>query len=882
MKTRQHSGGAADLPPVAGISALRSPGPIALRVGALLLFSGGLLGCAEPELPLESLYASAYESFSTGDLEAASEAAETGLRRASVEPHRSWSRAFTVLEAEILTRRGQDAAALELLERAAASSGDGAPIDAVDARALMTRGSLACRARRDPEGWRESESLFARANDVATQLASERLGGEIHLRRGTCEVLHGRLQDAENSFEQALATARTKSLLDLYTNAAGSLGWLRTRTGRFDEATEWLERSLETAERIGADIPRAKTLSNLGWCYFELGDYERALPILHQAEALTEELGLTRDRHVVLTNLGRTLFMQGDFEGATKVYGSALELTRELGDRRETAQIFSNLALASFGTGSFDRAESHVRASLNLKREVEDWAGEQNSLLHLSTILQERGLNREAEKLCLRVIESEHTEPNVLWEAHGALAQLYAKTGRTAEAEKELETSLALMDASSSRLQNVGHRMSFFSSLKGYFEDAVEFWVDTGRPIEALEVVIESRGRLLRERLPSGSSAPAAPGGPDLAAQKDAGEQSPSQILKRYSARTGTILLSFWTGQSRSFLWIIHPDGIELRALPGEGALRRDIEAYQAAILRSGDPLGEGALEGSELWRTLIAPVAELIPPGSRVIAALDGPLHLLNLETLVVPGDEPRFWIEDVTLAFTPTLGSVEFARRAPARNGDGGGLESQILLIGDPLPPNDDFPRLAHAGLEIQRIAEIFGPGRREIHSGVHADPGAYARARPERFDFIHLAAHVTANRQVPLDSAVILSPSSEAYKLYARDVVQTPLQAELVTLSACRSAGSRAFAGEGLVGLAWAFMNAGSRHVIGGLWDVEDASTSELMQELYLGLEDGLDPASALRRAKLELLRSETAYRKPFYWAPFVAFRGPAGEA
>jgi len=46
-------------------------------------------------------------------------------------------------------------------------------------------------------------------------------------------------------------------------------------------------------------------------------------------------------------------------------------------------------------------------------------------------------------------------------------------------------------------------------------------------------------------------------------------------------------------------------------------------------------------------------------------------------------------------------------------------------------------------------------------------------------------------------------------------------------------------REYAGEGLVGLAWAFLRAGSHNVIGALWDVSDASTPELMGHLYDGI-------------------------------------------
>jgi CHAT domain-containing protein len=106
---------------------------------------------------------------------------------------------------------------------------------------------------------------------------------------------------------------------------------------------------------------------------------------------------------------------------------------------------------------------------------------------------------------------------------------------------------------------------------------------------------------------------------------------------------------------------------------------------------------------------------------------------------------------------------------------------------------------------------------------------------------------------------------------------DVVRHPLTAYLVTISACNGAGTKSYAGEGLVGLSWAFLRAGAHNVIAGLWEVSNASTPQLMDELYKGIHAGEDPATALRKAKLTLVHSSGNYRKPFYWAPFLLYSG-----
>jgi CHAT domain-containing protein len=113
--------------------------------------------------------------------------------------------------------------------------------------------------------------------------------------------------------------------------------------------------------------------------------------------------------------------------------------------------------------------------------------------------------------------------------------------------------------------------------------------------------------------------------------------------------------------------------------------------------------------------------------------------------------------------------------------------------------------------------------------------------------------------------------------AYKLYARDILQQNLHADLVTLSGCYGSGSRQYAGEGLVGLAWAFLRAGSHNVIGAMWEVSDASTPQLMDNLYGELAKGSPPDVALRSAKLTMLHSNGVFRKPLYWAPFLLYSG-----
>ena len=82
----------------------------------------------------------------------------------------------------------------------------------------------------------------------------------------------------------------------------------------------------------------------------------------------------------------------------------------------------------------------------------------------------------------------------------------------------------------------------------------------------------------------------------------------------------------------------------------------------------------------------------------------------------------------------------------------------------------------------------------------------------ASAKHYSWIYLSAHAKSFPQSPLDSYVVLSPENSGgeYKLSARDLAQLKLKADLVTLSACPSAGAKNVPGEGLVGLSWAVLN------------------------------------------------------------------------
>ncbi|HUY15548.1 MAG TPA: CHAT domain-containing tetratricopeptide repeat protein [Terriglobia bacterium] len=779
--------------------------------------------------------------------------ADQGLNRAPEERNSDYYWKFRFLKAEVLLVEGDPAAASVLID------GQIPPIAGAD--------ELMARQRLD-RGWAESsipdfpKSLisYQQALRFARQAGSQSLITEIQLRQGVSLLRLGNAPAAEEVFLEGLAGARREGDSYFEACALGDLALLRMNNARYDEAIDRFQQALPLFEKIPSRRLIARTLDNLGYCELQLGGTEKALRLFKQAGRRAHDAGLWRDQQVSLGRIGDCYYDNGDLQNALVYYHRALNMARRTQEKFWIANWLCDLATTSMDMGDFRRAEDYNNQALALQQQMQNPVERLYPLLNAARLAASTKSNDEAQSRYRSILgaakaQSGIRDPEMILEARAGLARLLVKAGRPAEAEAQWRKTLALVNSTRSALTHDEHRLTYLSSLIRFYQDYVDFLAVHGHNAEALRVAESSRARLLSERLRGNDRPPV----PVTVAQ-----------LETLARRSRTIFLSYWIAPQRSFLWMITPAGLTRFTLPAQAKITRQVEAYRRSIDNLGDPLVSGSPSGHELYEVLLAPARSLIPRGSNVAIAPDGALYDLNFGTIPVPLPSPHYWIEDVTISVVPSLSTLA-GHLTPARP-----PRPSLLLIGDPVSADPDrFPRLLNAKDEIEEIQEQFPSAGKLVLTDASAEPGAYAAARPRRFSFIHFAAHATSNREDPLDSAIILSPHQENYKLYAREVDHLPIRADLVTISACRSAGARAYAGEGLVGFAWAFLRAGARHVIAGLWEVDDQSTAQLMARLYAGLRHGSSPAAALRDAQRAMIGSKSAFHKPYYWAPFEVF-------
>jgi len=709
----------------------------------------------------------------------------------------------------------------------------------------------------------EAEVKLKEAEKICTRWAGPGCG-EVIQARGLMFNEKGQLEQARQAFELSLLFARAHGDKFLESTALLNLGSVSLKQEHFDEAIESSQASYGVSSAIGAGDVALVAQGNMGWAYYKLGDSEKALEVFQAAEQKAALLGDIFDQENELTNIGYIYMDARKFDRAAQSFQRALDLAEGIKARQDIYNARRVLARLALQTGDVEKASEYADQALKIARASGNRLDELYPTLVQGQVTARRGDVAGAES-GFREVERDKTSPvSLKWEAEHSLAALYEDGKRPDAADREYRAALATFEAARYGVRHEDFQLSFLTNASRIYDDYVHFLVARGKADDALRWADYSRARTLAEGL--GLLAKGSSTGP------------PSLNAQQIARRAGGTILFYWLGEKQSYLWVITARRTSWFALPSASEIDSVVQRYRKALVGPQEVLDTAKDDGSALYEMLVAPAQHLLTKEARVFIVPDGSLNNLNFETLLVREPTLHYWIEDATIADANSLrllAASHNSSRDSSRTGRG-----KLLLIGDAVAPNREYDELPKAAAEIENIEKHFTPAELRVYARAQATAPAYLDSSPEQFAYIHFVAHGTASRLTPLDSAVILSKASteeDSFKLYARDIIQHPLHADLVTISTCYGAGARAYTGEGMVGLSWAFLRAGAHNVIGALWEVSDASTPRLMDELYGELRKGKSPEAALRFAKLSLLHSDGVFRRPFYWAPFQLYTG-----
>ncbi len=656
------------------------------------------------------------------------------------------------------------------------------------------------------------------------------------------------------------------------------------QAGRFAEARAAFARVLALAEADGDALNQAMALNYLGRLEMLLGDPSRAIGMLGRAAAIHRQRNQHREGLVPCIDIAAARVEQGRFAEAAALLDSVLVVCRTEGLR--DLEMLAGTYLAEVRLAQ-DRpaAAATVCRRLLAGGEAPSRMAATETRLRLARALAAKDSCAAAADLLQRV---QDTGPGAATLAFAVAAQLGEQRltiGETAAAVAVLAPAAARAEQANvesvavvllTRLGCAQRASGHLDAAQATFDRAVAIWERQRlRPDDpawrelrsaggdlfaeaaaslvaqphrgdglaaAFALVQRYKARTLQERM-MGPAAPrsAVPTAPGLAE------------LQAHVLREGEVLLDVVEGEQVAVLFCVTGDSALVALLPGRRSLAPRLQLLADAVTSPGlddvAPVQALAAAAMAEWPPV---VMAALRQARSVIWSPDGSWHRLPLA--VVVGDRP--------LARVPSTAVLARLRtRSPH-----GRTEGPLLAVCGPDPAGHG--PLPGAAAEIRRLAARY----RSVHCrGIEGDD-AFDADLWRQAAIVHLATHTQLDPWQPWNTAVTLG-RGEGQTLKAAEIARLDLQARLVVLAGCTTAGDRTIGGEGLIGLAGGFLATRVPVVVATLWPVDDHAAARFMDPFYAALATGQPVAEALATARAAC-RADPRTAAPRYWAGFVA--------
>lgn len=337
-------------------------------------------------------------------------------------------------------------------------------------------------------------------------------------------------------------------------------------------------------------------------------------------------------------------------------------------------------------------------------------------------------------------------------------------------------------------------------------------------------------------------------------------------------------MLSFAVGLDENFygdfgggawLLVISRDDVRVYRSPDRSALYGMVTVFRG-LAEHVERIDARASVG--LYASLLREPLQQLPGNvTRLVIVADGPLHQLPFVALRPAADGPSLG-ETHEIVTVPSATAWLWLRHLPPAHG-----AHAALVMADPVlldtvrtsaPAADrgwwsaaqQLGPLPFARTEGRALLSRIG-GRGHLLVGSAASEAAVKQADPRSYRVVHFAAHALVDEERPERSAIFLAPgvATEDGLLQAREIADLPLDGHIVVLSACGSATGAVLAGEGVLGLSRAFLEAGAATVVGTLWTIRDDHAAQFFDWFYASLGRGHTVGTALADARRAAIAS-----------------------
>jgi CHAT domain-containing protein/tetratricopeptide (TPR) repeat protein len=745
---------------------------------------------------------------------------------------------------------------------------------------------------------------------LATRIGNRRIEGQFLHVWGDLLFIDGDFAGAIQKLEQAIPRLEGQSGAAALARALTSLGRVYRAHGLHEKALAQYQRALALQEKAGDRLGMVQSLNSIGTAHAWLGNRKEEGEYMQRALELARQTGSLRYIQSQQMRLANAYIRLGKYAAAIEMLKEPLAGDGFLGEEpwRIAAYAYQGLkqyplALEAAGRAVelsernyVERLPEALWIRALIKKDVNDPEGvladvkralqavEQQRRRAIPTDEMKRGFADQNQKLFRLAVETlhqlgRHSEAIETVEQARGRAFLDLLASREPLLKPEDQTQLAVL------------RNSDPQPLQSTAAIAV-----------AMPVPSRGGGNQTGDFKVLSSS-----GKGELRSFVAADPHSVAEMATT-AARLHSTIVAYWVNPEAIYMWVVTADGnvngarVEVASEDLARTIRQTWSGQvgggtrgapeQTIPMRGGESVTLSQFQKDawrQLYQWLIRPIRQHLPKTADSLLTIvpHGPLFQVSFAGLL--DENSRYLVERYRFHYTPAAAVLGFtgAKRSPAAK------PPQFLLVADPAETSGadgkSLPALPGARREVRSIASLLAGAGITMLTGEEAREQSVRVAAAGK-SVVHFATHGIVRNDDPSQSFLALTASGVGSpadgRLTSGEVYQLNLNADLVVLSACRSA-LGPLSSDGMIGLTRAFFYAGTPSIMATLWDVADEPTSRLVSDFYRYYRRDQDKSKALRRAQLRLIAALRSGRvkvstvvgpavlpeHPLFWASFI---------
>lgn len=618
------------------------------------------------------------------------------------------------------------------------------------------------------------------------------------------------LQAALDYYTSALRIYQANGNRDSEAVALFYIGRVHSSTNDTRKALDHFRRSLALSRKLRKHRLAAYALLELAAIDHSLGHNQQALGQYRQVLLLYRRIGDRRGQAKTLNRIGDVHQTAAKWRAALRYYRQALPLSRAVQDRSEEVETLYDLGRAARANGQVSEAFTYVESALQLIESLR--MGASGPALRSSYFASVR----KHYELYIDLLMQKHKErPGEGFAARALCASESARARALLDllAEMKAEIREGVEPTLLARERDLEQSLN----AKGQYQ--IQLLNNNGAEKQSMEIAEEIR-RLSVEY--NEVQAQIRKQSPRYATLKHPQPLQLSEAQKELPD-DGTLLLEYFLGGERSYLWAVTARAFAAYELPGRAQIEErarevyrlmtarqpapglSFEEHQARIAEADRQFADRVASLSEL---LLGPVASQLA-GNRLLVVADGALHYIPFEALPHPRATKEklqtlpdadagnfaplvFQHEVISLPSVSALASIRRATAPPPHVSKG------IFVLADPIFERDDprvvaghtpanqtseageerrdlrnalrsvtggaeahgFPRLQATLQEAQGIVAVAPPGQSQMATGFDASRATVMNEDLRRYQIVHFATHALIDREHPELSGIVLS--------------------------------------------------------------------------------------------------------------------------